>query len=150
LRRQGIDAETGFSLAEILVTVAIVGITFTAILGGLMTSIKASALQRTEATADSLARSAAEWVKDSVHNGYQPCPASYSTSGLTVPGGYSVTITQVEYWTGTTPVAGTPYSPVFQTTCPGTDHGLERITIVATSSNGDATERVQILKRVVS
>jgi prepilin-type N-terminal cleavage/methylation domain-containing protein len=149
MRRQRIDSEGGFSLAEVLVTIAIVGITFTAILGGLMTSIKASALQRTEATADSLARSAAEWVKDSVHNQYVSCP-SYSTSGLSVPGGYSVAITQVEHWTGNTPVAGTPYSPVFQTTCPGTDHGLQRITIVATSSNGDATERVQILKRIVA
>src|SRR5437867_575171 len=99
MRRQRIDSEGGFSLAEVLVTIAIVGITFTAILGGLMTSIKASALQRTEATADSLARSAAEWVKDSVHNQYVSCPASYSTSGLSVPGGYNVAITQVEYWT---------------------------------------------------
>jgi prepilin-type N-terminal cleavage/methylation domain-containing protein len=146
-RRQKQD---GFSLAEILVTIAIVGITFTAILGGIMTSITASALQRKQATADSLARSAAEWVKDSLHNPYIPCPATYSTSGLSVPSGFSVAITEVQYWTGTTPVAGTPYSPVFQTACPGTDKGIQRITIAATSSDGQVVERVQLTKRIVS
>jgi len=154
LHRQGIDSEEGFSLAEILVTIAIVGITFTAILGGLMTSIRVSALQRTEATADTLARSAAEWVKDSVHNHYVGCAdvGTYSLAALPKPSGYSVVINKVEYWDGIAPPVGATYllASHIQTSCPSPDRGLQRITIVATSADGDSTETVQILKRVVS
>jgi prepilin-type N-terminal cleavage/methylation domain-containing protein len=141
----------GFSLAEILVTIAIVGIAFTAVLGGLMTAIRVSAVQRSQATADAVARSAAEWVKDSVHNHYVNCAGlgTYTTSALPAPAGYAIAIAQVEYWTGTTPTAGTPFSPAFQSSCPSSDHGLQRITIVVNSADGQASETVQLLKRVV-
>jgi len=66
MRRGAIHRDEGFSLPEILVTIVIVGITFTAILGGLMTSIRVSDLQRAEATADAVARSAAELVTVSI------------------------------------------------------------------------------------
>jgi prepilin-type N-terminal cleavage/methylation domain-containing protein len=149
LRSNSIDSDGGFSLAEILVTIAIVGITFTAILGGIMTSITASALQRKEATADAVVRSAAELVKDSKQNAYVNCAvlSSYPLSALTVPSGFAVNVTNVEYWTGT--VAGAPYSPAFQTTCPSADNGMQRITIVATSSDGQVAEKVQVIKRKV-
>ena len=151
MRRQGIDSDGGFSLAEILVTIAIVGITFTAILGGLMTSITASALQRKEATADTVARSAGERVKDSVKNPYHPCADSgwYSLAGLSVPSGFSVAITSVEYWTWNQPPVSDAYAVGFQASCPTADHGMQRITIVATSSDGQASEAVQVIKRVV-
>ena len=151
MRRQNIHSDAGFSLAEILVAIAIVGITFTAILGGIMTSITASALQRKQATADAIVRSAAESVKDSNQNAYVSCavPGSYPLGAVTVPGGFAVNITLVEYWTGTTPVAGTPYSPAFQPACPATDKGMQRITIVATSSDGQVAEKVQVIKRKV-
>lgn len=151
MRPDALDGEEGFSLAEILVTIAIVGITFTAILGGIMTSISASALQRKEATADSVARSAAEWVKDSQQNAYANCAvaSAYPLGGLTVPSGFAVSVTQVEYWTGTAPVAGAPYSPTFQSACPSTDKGMQRITIAATSPDGQVSEKVQVIKRRV-
>ena len=152
MRRQRIDSDSGFSLVEILVTIALVGVTFSAILGGLFTSISASAQQRKHATADTVARSAAEWVKDSLKNPYAAnaaCDGSsgYSLSGLAIPSGFTASITQVEYWTGATPIAGQAYTPAFQ--CSGADHGLQRITIVVASTDGQATETVQILKRVV-
>jgi prepilin-type N-terminal cleavage/methylation domain-containing protein len=146
------DAESGFSLAEILVTIVIVGITFTAILTAMVVSVTVSSQHRKEATADAVARSAAEWVKDSVRTPYANCPATYSVSGLTVPSGYSVSIS-VEYWKGFVgdPLTGGSYpiSAKFQTSCPSPDSGLQRITIAASTSNG-VTETVQILKRTVS
>jgi prepilin-type N-terminal cleavage/methylation domain-containing protein len=155
MRWPAIHGDKGFSLAEVLVTIVIVGITFTAILGGLMTSIRVSDLQRTEATADAVARSAAEWVKDSVRNPYVNCGGigAYSLAALPTPSGYSATITSVEYWDGTPPATTGTYDlpSHIQAACPtGGDKGLQRITIVATSSDGQAAEAVQITKRKVS
>ncbi|MDP9331353.1 MAG: type II secretion system GspH family protein [Actinomycetota bacterium] len=141
--------EDGFSLAEILITIVIISVTFTAILGGLMTSITVSSLHRKEATADALARDGGEWVKSSVRNPYSTtCAGSsmYTVSGLTVPSGYAVNIPTsggVLFWNGT---SSNPVS--FGSACPaGGDKGLQKITIVATSTDGSATETVEVMKR---
>ena len=120
-----------------------------------LTSIRVSDLQRTEATADAVARSAAEWVKDSIRNPYVNCggAGAYSLAGFPTPSGYSATITTVQYWDGAAPAAAGTYDlpSHIQPTCPaGGDKGLQRITIVATSSDGQAAETVQIMKRTVS
>jgi prepilin-type N-terminal cleavage/methylation domain-containing protein len=147
--------DEGFSLPEVLVTIVIVGVTFTALLGGLITSISVSSLHRKQAAADAVARSAAEWVKDSKANPYQACATSgtYSFALLPVPSGYSVSIPAggVENWTpGATPFPAS-YSPQFQTSQAGcTDKGLQRITIDVRSSDSQVSESVQVLKRVVS
>jgi prepilin-type N-terminal cleavage/methylation domain-containing protein len=155
MRRPAIHRDEGFSLAEILVTIVIVGITFTAILGGLMTSIRVSDLQRAEATADAVARSAAELVKDSIKNPYVNCAGAgaYSLVGLTPQPGYSAAIVSVEYWDGAAPAVTGTYTLAshIQSACPASgDTGLQRITIVATSSDGQAAETVQIMKRKIS
>jgi prepilin-type N-terminal cleavage/methylation domain-containing protein len=148
--RLNIQTEDGFSLAEILVTIVIVGITFTALLGGLVTSITVSGFHRQVATADALTRSAGEWVKDSVQTPYDTTCASdpYSLSGLSVPTGFSVAIVSVEYWDGIGPSSGA-YSPAFVSSCPGTDKGMQRITVRASSTDGKAIETVQVIKRNV-
>lgn len=123
---------------EILVTIVIMGLTFTAILGGMITSITVSDLHRNQATADTLARNAAESVKGVA---YVPCPATYA-----VPSGTSITL--IEYWYGTAPTPSSPYAvdKMFKTPCPPQDQDLlQRITIAA--SSGGVTETVQVLKR---
>jgi|SRR3954452_9113832 prepilin-type N-terminal cleavage/methylation domain-containing protein len=148
--------EDGFSLAELLITIVLVSVTFVAILTGLMTTIRVSAAHRTQATTDAVARSAAEWVKDSQRNPYRTaCSGTgmYTTAGLAIPTGYSAAITRVEYWDGSAPAASGTYdlSSHIQSSCPGgSDKGLQRITIVASSSNGQATETIQILKRAIT
>jgi prepilin-type N-terminal cleavage/methylation domain-containing protein len=132
-------ADAGFSLAEILVAIVIVGIVFSAILGGLMTSITASALQRKQAAADALARDAAESLKN-VKVAYAPCADTNTIPYISaLPSGAS--ITKVEYWNAAAPAASYPVT--FTSSCPP-DNGLQRITIAATS--GGVTEWVQILK----
>lgn len=154
MRARSVHTEGGFSLVEVLVTIVIVGVTFSALLGGLFTTITVSSLHRKQATADSVARSAAEWVKDSVANPYANCGGigSYSVSGLQKPSGYSVAITSVEYWDGALPVAGTPYSldTHMGSSCPGgADKGVQRITIAVTSADAQVHETVQVIKRVI-
>jgi prepilin-type N-terminal cleavage/methylation domain-containing protein len=152
-----VHREDGFSLAELLVTIVIVGVTFTALLGGLMTSISVSSLHRKQAAADAVARSAAEWVKDSVANPYVPCATTYSFSSFPA-NGYSVSIPPpplgpgVENWN---PVGGVPviapYTPTFEPSHSGcSDHGLQRITLVVRSPDSQVSTTVQVLKRVVS
>ena len=83
--------QDGFSLPELLITIVLVGITFVAILTGLITTIRVSAVHRTgQATTDSVARSAAEWVKDIAHNPYANCAARGRTRsmGSPAPSGY--------------------------------------------------------------
>jgi prepilin-type N-terminal cleavage/methylation domain-containing protein len=154
VRGRGMHAEEGFSLVELLVTIVIVGVTFSALLGGLITTITVSSLHRKQSTADSVARSAAEWVKDSVQTPYANCAGvgTYSFSGLAKPAGYSVAVQTVEYWDGAGPVAGTPYSldSHLGSSCPGSgDKGLQRITIHVTSSDAQVSESVQAVKRKV-
>src|SRR4051794_14433376 len=96
-----LQSEDGFSLAELLVTIVLVGVTFVAILTGLMTTIRVSASHRTQATTDTVVRSAAEWVKDIQQNPYRKTcngAAMYSLNGLAMPAGYTATVTRVEYW----------------------------------------------------
>ena len=134
--------EDGFSLVEVLVTIVIVGIAFAAILGAMVTSITVSDLHRKQASADALVRSGAEAVKDHTV-AYAPCggPNAYAPALPSAPSGYSVSVSSVQYWDGTStnPAA-------FSGSC-GTDQGLQKITIVAASSDGRATETLEILKR---
>src|SRR3954463_16429212 len=99
--------EDGFSLAELLITIVLVSVTFVAILSGLATTIRVSAAHRTQATTDAVARSAAEWVKNLPNTPYATTcngPPMYDSSLATlsssaaVPKDYLVSIRRVEYW----------------------------------------------------
>ena len=152
--------EVGFSLPELLVTIVIVGITFVAILSGLRTTIAVSASHRTQATTDSVARSAAEWVKDNTQTPYRTTcggPAMYQDKLHNMPGPpqYTATIQTIQYWDGASaPATGTytlsPTSPshILQA-CSGSDKGLQWITIKASSPDGQTSETVQVIKRQI-
>jgi hypothetical protein len=58
------SGERGETLAEILVTIGIVGLAVVALVGALATGIAASAGHRQHASADTIARSVAEAIKD--------------------------------------------------------------------------------------
>ena len=146
MRAQSIHAQEGFSLVEVLVTIVIVGVTFAALLGGLITTITVSSLHRKQATADSVARSAAEWIKDSVATSYVNCATTYSV-GVPNPNGYIIEIGQVQYWDGVTPMVGAAYSPNFGSVCPTPDKGLQQISILVKSPDSQVSQLIQVVKR---
>jgi Tfp pilus assembly protein FimT len=124
--------ETGETLAELLVTIAILGIAIVAIVGGLANGILASSAHRDHATTNAVALTAAECLKDrSV--AYQQ-NGNYSSSGC-IPSGVTVS---TAWWDGasTSPAAFGNGQTTF---------GLQRLTVSAAATR--ATESVTILKR---
>lgn len=80
--------ERGFSLIEVLIAIALLGIVAIAVLGGLSTASKALFLADEKATAESLARSQMEWIKN--HDYAFSYSAAISQDDIDA--GYSATI----------------------------------------------------------
>ena len=124
-------SEAGETLAEVLVTIAILGLAVTVIVGALGTALKASAIHRNHATIDTVARSAAETLKDR--------KLAWNASGTyTVPGSSGITVdVHARCWNGDTPATFGA--------CPNSDRGLQQLTV--TADGGGVTEVVTVLKR---
>jgi type II secretory pathway pseudopilin PulG len=118
-------------LAELLVTIAIMGIAIVTIVGGLATAILLSSVHRQHATADTVVRSAAETIQDRKF-------AWNSSGAYTVPAQSGITPSiSTTCWNGDLP-------PTFGA-CPNGDKGLQKI--IVSASSGKTTESVTILKR---
>jgi type II secretory pathway pseudopilin PulG len=139
-----VRSERGDTLVEVLIAIAVVGISSTALLAGLATAINLSGTHRGQANADVVLVSAADSVKNQT---YVACPsvstASYNpTQGVSLPAGWSnsnLTISTVKGWNGSAFVA-----------CPATDGKLQLVTITATTPDGRSTESVDVVKRNAS
>jgi len=125
--------QAGETLAELLVAVAILGIAVVAIVGGLTNAILASSVHRNNATADTVARNAAEALKDRTL-AWNP-NGTYTVSGSS---GFSVSVT-ARCWDLNSS------APATFNNCPNGDAGLQRLTVTA-SGNG-ASHSVTVLKR---
>jgi prepilin-type N-terminal cleavage/methylation domain-containing protein len=152
------DDEHGFTLVEVLVTIALISIAFISILSAVAAMITAGAENTNAATSLTTARNLAAFMQSQT---YIPCGAAgaaataYNTqeinalapNGFVPPSGYIASVSAVEAWNGlTSPVAFGPTDG----SCP-TDHGLERLTLTvqpAPSQLGTvATRTITILKR---
>ena len=138
--------ELGETLVELLITVAILGISFVALLAGLATAIGSTATHRGQANADVVILSAADAVKSQT---YAACtststPSYNPTTGVAVPAGWSplssyVTVTGVQGWNGTS------WSPCSSLSA---DNKLQLVTVrVVTPGNPSTTETVDVVKR---
>jgi hypothetical protein len=131
-------SERGEVLAELLVTIAILGITVVAIVGALADSILASSTHRVYASADTIARSVAETLEDRSipwrADGSYPAStwADVDTSGFDVA-------VSAQCWSGDSPTT-------FQA-CPNGDKGLQMLTIEVASTSSARGQSVTILKR---
>jgi type II secretory pathway pseudopilin PulG len=131
------DHEAGVTLVETLVAVAIIGLAFTAIVGGMRTSIMASDINRKQAGATTYLRSYAEAVNG---DAYVNCAATYAGAGFVLPGasGFTKDAPVVAYWSSVT--------STFNVGC-GADSGIQRVTLGIRSADGRVAETLQIVKR---
>lgn len=141
---QRVRGESGETLVELLMTIAIVSIAFVGILAAVAIAILSSHTHRQESTAEGVIRSFAESVDGA---GYVPCPtvdsATYS-SGFTAPSGWpAAQVTGISYWQGDDAMTFGG--------CPGSgDKGLQRVSLRVQSPAGDDkqdTETLIVLKR---
>ena len=114
--------EKGFSLIEVMIAIALLGIIAIAFLGALSTGSKAIFIADKQATAESLARTEMEYVKSQDYIDYSEDPHDvYDT--ISTPTGYSVNFSAVPF----DPDTGLPYSQVggiFEQ-----DDGIQKITV---------------------
>ncbi|MCH8919194.1 MAG: hypothetical protein IIA23_00600 [Chloroflexi bacterium] len=85
LTRRMLDGQEGVGLVEVLVAVAILGVTLVALLTAISTGSLGVATTEERVTAENLARSQLEYTKSQA---FLPAPASYAT--VTPPTGYTV------------------------------------------------------------
>jgi prepilin-type N-terminal cleavage/methylation domain-containing protein len=143
-----LGADRGETLIEVLVTVSILGIAMVAITGGMATSIVISDIHDKQAVSGTGLANFAEAVQGAL---YAACPsagpASYATatvSGTVTPTGYTSSVLNTtakpfEYWNATT--------LQFQSTCPATDGGAQRMWLQVASADRRGLETVQLVKR---
>jgi len=153
-------SERGDTLIEVLIAVVIISLAAVALLGTLTTSIASSVEHRSLSVDDTLLRSFAETVKQSIEldpSGakFSPCASSYSipipSNEVPLPAGYTVSGFQagppallqlssnglsngqfgIQYWNGSA------FQSMSSGGCVNTspDNGIQLITIVATAPN---------------
>lgn len=136
------EPEAGETLLEILIAVAILGICFAAVLGGLGTAVRVSGIHRQQAYDTNYLRALAQSLQAQT---FDPCSAghtsNYSTANILPAGsGYTLSIGPVEHLN----------SGSFTTACPAVDE-LQRLTLTVTPPDSRAAEPVLqplvILKR---
>jgi prepilin-type N-terminal cleavage/methylation domain-containing protein len=129
----GRSGDDGVTLVELVVTIALMGITFAAFLGGMFTFETGATNHARQADGANYIRQYAEVVSALP---YQTCPASYVASGFTVPTGWTASLSTT-YWNGT----------AFTGACPATDSGLAAVHLTLSSTDGRDTETLDVVKR---
>jgi prepilin-type N-terminal cleavage/methylation domain-containing protein len=140
LRRRA-GQERGETLAEVLMTISIMGILFAAVLGALAVSEQTSDISKKEGAAEALMRSYAEQVQ---RLPYVNCAStgSYTIASFAVPTGYTVAPTAVRYWDGNNSPAN------FGASCPASDKGVQAVDFSAQTTDGRVRETMTAYKRV--
>ena len=128
--------DEGFTLVEMLVAIALMGIGVAAVLSGIMTSIVTSDVHRKQATGETVMRGYAEEAKQVT---YSSCATTY-TIPYSAPNGYTVVLEGVDYWNGTAWAA----QPA--PTCASTPT-VQRLRLATATDDGRGAESVEVVVR---
>jgi Tfp pilus assembly protein PilE len=131
--------DDGETLIELIIAVAIMGITVVAIIGGIVTSILMSDIHRKQTTAGAYVRDYAEAVETYVAAGNFDATASpnygSSTVGFTAPSGFGASVTTVRCWNST----------VFGGCVAGS--AVQQVTLSVASTDSRASESLIVVVR---
>ena len=140
--------DRGETLIEVVLAVAILGITVVAIMGGMVTTILGSDIHRKQSVATTVLTGSAEVLKEPATT-FEPCATTTSAGYLAAvaavnrPAGWPApVITSLSYWDGT----------AFQSTCYdkaafGRLLRLQQITLRVSSPDGRSVETLDLVKR---
>jgi type II secretory pathway pseudopilin PulG len=160
LRQSARQRDEGFSLVETIVSVSLLGLAATSILGGLSTSIRVSRMGNDKAKVEAVLSSAADRLAgwsylacplQDVNGGYLPVVQAASST-VNWPAS-TVQISSIAYWEPASPSAGT-----WQTTngvsCNNaagltTSRTLQRVTIRVTAPDGRNARTLEVVKNNV-
>lgn len=144
---EGVRADRGETLLELVIALAILTVAVVAVVGGLSAGVFMADVHRKQATAGATVRDYAEAIESTVASGgYIACagPASYATpAGFAPPAGYTASVVpaSVRYWTGTA------WQGSASTCLSSGDRGLQRLTLQAASTDGRAAEQLDVVLR---
>jgi prepilin-type N-terminal cleavage/methylation domain-containing protein len=128
------DAQGGYTLVEILVAVAIMGIAVVGIMMSLATILNVSTVGRSLANVDQVTR---KYSENATAATYTACASSYSS--VTLPSGYSFSSgPTITYWKGDNPAT-------FAASC-SSDQGVQRIAATIREQSSGQTASVVVIK----
>ena len=148
--RAALDRQSGITLVEILVTVAILSIAVVGIVSSLSTASLASDYHRKQATGDTVMKSFAEVLQQSSQRfGYADCTTGSATAvhynkpallaGWAPEPGYIAEVIGVQF--------GHAGSPWTFGACGSSDEGLQKLSLRVASDDGRDTETLDIIVR---
>ncbi len=132
---------SGETLLEVVISIAMLGLVFAALLGAVMTTTRASDLHRLQSDGDTQILTAAEQIKAATY--VDTCATSTAATPLypvVLASGWTLTDQDVTYWNGTT----------FTATCYDNLHiglSLQQIQLEVSSADGRASRSVTLAKR---
>jgi prepilin-type N-terminal cleavage/methylation domain-containing protein len=132
------DAQAGFTLVELLVTVTIMSIAFVVILGAIGVFMRSSSVEHSAADLDRATRTYAERLRAAT---YVSCAGISSYPGVAAPPGFTAAITSVKYWNGS--ATGTNFG---SGPCPA-DNGAQQLTVRITRTADGQQDQFVIVKR---
>lgn len=127
-------------MIELVMAMAMMGLAFVAILGGIGTAIIGADVQRRDAAAGVVLTTAAERIVADTEP-YVACATSYPVPPP--PPGFTVAVEEVALWDQ----ASNRFVAALDS-CPATDDGLQMIRLSARSSSGSRPSDVEVLEVV--
>jgi prepilin-type N-terminal cleavage/methylation domain-containing protein len=141
----GPTSERGLTLVELLITVAVLGLALTALLGSVTSTVLVSRMVDGRSTAHAEARRLGETIR-SYSTPFPACADAVSEYQDVLDGhvatGFTATVEAVEW--GVADAEGVAFSPL---TCGGTPPAIHRVRITVEVDGDGSTDSLRVVKR---